>query len=214
MEWTNEQLIETARVVAKYENEKAAQLLNELAARFDCALAATRAACAERDALAAENAGLKSGSKFFMHSNDSGFETYKTQEEAIAAAEEMLSIFREEASEGWSEETESICWGIVLQSAVETDVKKPAEENGWLGSCDFKLSPSMETPATDRFLAEVRGQAILSALDECAEHCDTDCIMESLCISYEEAEKRAAGALALYGALREFAQQRRGEKAE
>lgn len=59
MEWTNEQLIETARVVAKYEGEKAAQLLNELATRFDCALAATRTACAQRDALAAENAGLK-----------------------------------------------------------------------------------------------------------------------------------------------------------
>ncbi|RZN40415.1 hypothetical protein FEK48_13265 [Escherichia sp. E2593] len=60
MEWNNEQLIETARVVAKYENEKAAQLLNELATRFDCSLVATRTACAERDALAAENAGLKS----------------------------------------------------------------------------------------------------------------------------------------------------------
>jgi len=59
MEWTNEQLIETARVVAKYEGEKAAQLLNELATRFDCALAATRTACAQRDALAAENATIK-----------------------------------------------------------------------------------------------------------------------------------------------------------
>lgn len=59
MEWTNEQLIETARVVAKYESEKAAQLLNELATRLDCALAATRVACDQRNTLAAENAGLK-----------------------------------------------------------------------------------------------------------------------------------------------------------
>lgn len=59
MEWTNEQLIETDRVVAKYENEKADQLLTELATRLDCALAATRVACDQRNALAAENAGLK-----------------------------------------------------------------------------------------------------------------------------------------------------------
>lgn len=58
MEWTNEQLIETARVVAKYESEKAAQLLNELATRLDCALAATRVACDQRNALAAENAQM------------------------------------------------------------------------------------------------------------------------------------------------------------
>lgn len=72
MEWTNEQLIETARVVAKYESEKAAQLLNELATRLDCALAATRVACDQRNALAAENAGLKNQLRELFNSCDTG----------------------------------------------------------------------------------------------------------------------------------------------
>ena len=47
---THEQLIRATYVVAKYENPKTAQLLTELAGRLDCALAATRTACRERDA--------------------------------------------------------------------------------------------------------------------------------------------------------------------
>ncbi|WP_313440003.1 hypothetical protein [Atlantibacter hermannii] len=47
---THEQLIRATYVVAKYENPKTAQLLNELAGRLDCALVAARTACLERDA--------------------------------------------------------------------------------------------------------------------------------------------------------------------
>ncbi|HCC5989012.1 TPA: hypothetical protein M5893_000882 [Enterobacter cloacae] len=109
-------------------------------------------------ALAAENAGLKAGSRFFMYSDDSGFETYKTQEEAIKAAQEMIDSCREDAYDGWPEEADTIRWGVVIQQATETDFKKPAPENGWEGSSDYKLLP--ETPATDAFLAEVRAQGV------------------------------------------------------
>lgn len=40
--------------------------------------------------LAAENVALKAGRKYFMYSDDSGFETFETQEEAIKAAQEMI----------------------------------------------------------------------------------------------------------------------------
>ncbi|HHY2959544.1 TPA: hypothetical protein ACV5BL_000524 [Enterobacter hormaechei subsp. steigerwaltii] len=83
MEWTNEQLIETARVVAKYESEKAAQLLNELATRLDCALAATRVACDQRNALAAENAGLKAACERVSMWNDFPQATLRSTGEVV-----------------------------------------------------------------------------------------------------------------------------------
>lgn len=48
----------------------------------------------------------------------------------------------------------------------------------------------LQIPATDTFLAEVRAQAIRGALDESADHLDTDCVMDRLDISYEDAELR------------------------
>lgn len=54
---------------------------------------------------------------------------------------------------------------------------------------------------TDAFLAEVRANAIKSALNDCSECLDRDCIMESNGISYEDAALREAGAMALHDAL-------------
>ncbi|MGR4047903.1 hypothetical protein [Kosakonia cowanii] len=108
--------------------------------------------------LAAENAALKSGYMFFMYSDDAGFETYKTREEAIKAAQEMIDLCREDAYDGWPEETDNIRWGVVIQQATETDFKKPAPENGWEGSSDYKLLP--ETPATDAIIAYLRAEGV------------------------------------------------------
>ncbi|WP_057072054.1 hypothetical protein [Enterobacter cloacae] len=58
-----------------------------------------------------------------------------------------------------------------------------------------------EIPAADAFLAEVRANAIKSALNDCSECLDRDCIMDSNGISYEDAALREAGAMALQDAL-------------
>lgn len=57
------------------------------------------------------------------------------------------------------------------------------------------------TPATTSFMAEVRASAIKSALDDCSEYLDRDCIMESNGISYDDAALREIGAMALQEAL-------------
>jgi|GEM_PF-1612262 len=107
--------------------------------------------------LAAENAKLMSGFSFFMYSDESGFETFKTEAEAIDAANEMIGCCREDAaSDGWPEETETIRWGVIRQHAVACEYQKASEENGWMGWCDYKLSP--ETPATDAYLNAVRAE--------------------------------------------------------
>lgn len=108
----------------------------------------------QRDAVVA---GL-SGRKFFMYSDDSGFEIFETREEAIEAAQEMIDACREDAYDGWPEEADTIRWGVVIQQAQETDFKKPAPENGWEGSSDYKLLP--ETPATDAIRDSMRAEGI------------------------------------------------------
>ncbi|TDN60785.1 hypothetical protein [Scandinavium goeteborgense] len=142
MEWTNEQLIETARVVAKYEGEKAAQLLNELATRFDCALAATRTACAQRDALAAENAGMKS--KLMFWDAESPEAPYDTPEE-IAEAWAL----------NYNEEIE-----VQVAARLPNRVYRVCES--WDQQCKLELvdGVDVQTPATDAFLAEVRAQGV------------------------------------------------------
>ncbi|WP_200664120.1 hypothetical protein [Raoultella ornithinolytica] len=115
--------------------------------------------------LAAENVGLTSGFSFFMHSPDAGFETYKTRDEAINAANEMIDEYRGDAGDGWPEEVEQTVWGVIIQHAVQCDIKKPSEENRWEGSCDYKLLP--EPPATSAYLAGIKADAtgpLVSAL--------------------------------------------------
>lgn len=66
-----------------------------------------------------------------------------------------------------------------------------------------------ETPATDAILAEVRASAITDALKSLDGVFDTDCVMESNGISYEDAEQRTAGAYAVSKSLEDFAAQLR-----
>lgn len=120
--------------------------------------------------LATENVGMKDGRKFFMYSDDSGFETFETQEEAIKAAHEMIDACREDAYDGWPEEADTIRWGVVIQQATETDFEKPAPENGWEGSSDYKLLP--EVPATDRIVAGIKADEEKAVLNDLLRHLD------------------------------------------
>ncbi|HDT6091299.1 TPA: hypothetical protein QHD31_005767 [Raoultella ornithinolytica] len=108
--------------------------------------------------LAAENVELKAGRKFFMYSDDAGFETYPTREEAIKAAEDMIDDYRGDAGDGWPEEAGTTRWGVIIQQATECDYEKPSTENGWLGSCDYRLLP--DTPATDRIVAGIKADGV------------------------------------------------------
>lgn len=124
----------------------------------ESAVSVLEARCA---ALAAENAALKAGVKYFSYSEMAGFEKHTTADLAQKSADADLAGERDEASsEGWSEETDTICWGVILQKAVENKFEKPSEENGWIGWSDYALLPNIETPATDAFIAEQRAQGV------------------------------------------------------
>jgi len=120
-------------------------------------------------ALAAENAGLKAGHSYFSYGSEHNFEWHKTDEEAIESAEAAIDDYRGDACDGWSEEVDSICWGIIMQSSTKVG-ERPRNEDDCCDPaidtiCDYALLPNIETPATDTFLAEVRAQGVEMAME-------------------------------------------------
>ncbi|HCI6441562.1 TPA: hypothetical protein NPP00_001049 [Klebsiella pneumoniae] len=67
----------------------------------------------------------------------------------------------------------------------------------------------IKTPATDAYLAGIKADAITASLDACSDYLETDCVMDRLDISYEEAEKRTSGAIEFHDAMVDFASQMR-----
>ncbi|HCP3712326.1 TPA: hypothetical protein ODM70_001373 [Escherichia coli] len=113
--------------------------------------------------LAAENAVMKAGHSYFSYGSEHNFEWHKTAEEAIESAEAAIDDYRGDACDGWSEEVDSICWGIIMQSSTKVG-ERPRNEDDCCDPaidtiCDYALLPNIETPATDAFLAEVKTEA-------------------------------------------------------
>lgn len=110
--------------------------------------------------LAAENVALKAGASYFSYGSEHNFEWHKTAEEAVEAAEAAIDDYRGEACDGWSEEVDSICWGIIMQSSTKVGERPRNEDDRCDPSidtvCDYALLPNIETPATDAYLAGIK----------------------------------------------------------
>ncbi|HAH4083824.1 TPA: ead/Ea22-like family protein [Escherichia coli] len=155
-----------ARYVAAFNPKVALELLGEIKRLEDTNIdAMCRIAELETNlaALAAENAALKAGAMYFSYGSEYSFECHKTAEEAIAAAEAAIDDYRGDACDGWSEEVESICWGVIIQQATKVGERKKRKcdrVSPWIERvCDYELRPNVEIPATDAFLSEIRAEA-------------------------------------------------------
>lgn len=96
--------------------------------------------------------------------------------------------------------------------ASEVATQNGATDDESLRAGMIAIINRIETPATDAFMAEVRASAIRDALDDSSDYLDTDCVMDRLDISYEDAELRTSGAIELHDALVAVANQlRKGE---
>lgn len=116
------------------------------------------------DKLAAENVALKAGASYFSYGSEHNFEWHKTAEEAVEAAEAAIDDYRGEACDGWSEEVDSICWGIIMQSSTKVG-ERPRNEDDCCDPaidtvCDYALLPNIETPATERIVAEAEARGV------------------------------------------------------
>ena len=61
--------------------------------------------------------------KYFSYDYEDGFEFHKTKEEAIKRAETLLEYYRDNSGDGWSEETEDLCWGEIKQIATMCNIE-------------------------------------------------------------------------------------------
>lgn len=113
--------------------------------------------------LAAENVALKAGASYFSYGSEHNFEWHKTAKEAVEAAETAIDDYRGDACDGWSEEVDSICWGIIMQSSTKVG-ERPRNEDDCCDPaidtvCDYALLPNIQTPATDRIYAVIKADA-------------------------------------------------------
>lgn len=77
------------------------------------------------------------------------------------------------------------------------------------GDEDCAMSYCEPTPATDRIYSGIKADGVTAALESCSDYLDTDCVMDRLDISYEDAEKRTSGAIDFHDAMVNFANQLR-----
>lgn len=120
--------------------------------------------------LVAENAALKAGVGFFAYSTGCDYEEFDTKEKAIDFATDEIEDFRGYACDGWSDEVGSVCWGVVMQRATEIDRRKRNDDDNCDASieevCDYTLLPTIETPATDAAIAEIKAQGVDELIEE------------------------------------------------
>jgi hypothetical protein len=75
----------------------------------------------------------RDGDMWFCFDGES-FETFATETEAKARADESLDDYRDDAADGWPEESMNVCWGQVVQNVAVTSERPKSE--GDCTACD------------------------------------------------------------------------------
>lgn len=88
---------------------------------------------------------------YFSYGSEHGFDWHKTEKEAIESAEAAIDDYRGDACDGWSEETDSVCWGVILQQATKVD-ERPRTD-------DDKCDPAIDTVCDYALLPELVGNS-------------------------------------------------------
>lgn len=82
--------------------------------------------------------------RFFSYTpGNIGIDLHDTLDAAWATAEHALDDCRDDAPDGWSDEVEGICYGVVLGRVVKV-LERPAltsEPSDWDSVADFALAP-------------------------------------------------------------------------
>ncbi|WP_237184856.1 hypothetical protein [Raoultella ornithinolytica] len=119
--------------------------------------------------LAAENVELKAGVTYFAYSPEYGFDYFKDKQSAIDTAQAEIDVYREDADDGWSEDVQRVSWGVVTQQAQGFDAQglHTSHSQHTYQTCDYRLADSVETPATDAYLAGIKADGVEQAANEC-----------------------------------------------
>ncbi|SXF43117.1 Uncharacterised protein [Klebsiella variicola] len=187
--------------------------LNQLAERNAVLVTEVEKLRAERDQLTAENAYLLNGAARELNTSWMFHKTMLGAQAALAC----LSLGRESAARDWLEGTTDEAGAEIpdditvagLQTWFDSQMVSNDGKSGFLTRKEAEEAIRKACPATDAFLAGIKADAITASLDACSDYLETDCAMDRLDISYEEAEKRTSGAMEFHDSIVAIAQQLR-----
>lgn len=187
--------------------------LNQLAERNAALVTDVEKLRAERDRLVTENAYLLNGAARELNTSWMFHKTMLGAQAALAC----LSLGRESAARDWLEGTTDEAGSEIpdditvagLQVWFDSQMVSNDGKSGFLTRKEAEEAIRKACPATDAFLAGIKADAITASLDACSDYLETDCVMDRLDISYEEAETRTSGAIEFHDAMVNFASQMR-----
>ncbi|HFK2385121.1 TPA: hypothetical protein ACG1FS_002664 [Klebsiella pneumoniae] len=109
---------------------------------------------------------LTAGVTYFAYSPEYGFDYFKDKQSAIDTAQAEIDAYREDADDGWSEDVQRVSWGIVIQQAQGFDAQglHTSDSQHTYQTCNYRLVDSVETPATDRIVAEAEARGVERAI--------------------------------------------------
>ncbi|EOK1577850.1 MULTISPECIES: hypothetical protein [Klebsiella pneumoniae complex] len=187
--------------------------LNQLSERNAALVTEVEKLRAERDRLAAENTYLLNGAARELNTSWMFHKTMLGAQAALAC----LSLGRESAARDWLEGTTDEAGAEIpeditvagLQAWFDSQMVSNDGKSGFLTRAEVEEAIKKACPATSAYLAGIKADAITASLDACSDYLETDCVMDRLDISYEEAEKRTSGAMEFHDSIVAFAQQLR-----
>ncbi|EPJ8213337.1 TPA: hypothetical protein ACUJAG_005149 [Klebsiella pneumoniae] len=185
--------------------------LNQLSERNAALVTEVEKLRAERDRLAAENTYLLNGAARELNTSWMFHKTMLGAQAALAC----LSLGRESAARDWLEGTTDEAGAEIpeditvagLQAWFDSQMVSNDGKSGFLTRAEAEEAIKKACPATSAYLAGIKADAITASLDACSDYLDTDCVMDRLDISYEDAEKRTSGAIEFHDAMVNFANQ-------
>jgi hypothetical protein len=93
-------------------------------------------------AVQAVQAAVPVGTKFFSFDPCDDLVVHDTAEAACAAAQQYIDLYREDAAaEGWAEEVERVCWGMILGQALETKLSEDLPPDAFAAGVAGSLPP-------------------------------------------------------------------------
>ena len=78
---------------------------------------------------------------FFSYSSFES-DVHDTEVKAIAAANEYIDYYRDNAADGWSDEVKNVFWGEIKACAKECDVEPAPSDSNVDYVCDYELVPN------------------------------------------------------------------------
>lgn len=138
IEWLLDQL-EAERQRA----DKNGKMLERVAGQRDKAFADIEKAEAELAAMKGDQVPVA----YFAAAPDYGWDMFKNKEDAIATCQAEIDAYRDCRDDGWDDDVQRVCWGVVLQKAEGFDQQGVHTSNSHhtYQTCDYSLQPELFT---------------------------------------------------------------------